>query len=305
MIPFLLRRLVAAIPVLFGVSLLAFSMTHLTPGDPVKIMLGERATAEDVARLRLELGLDRPLPVQYLSFVSRALRGDLGTSLRSGQPVAREIGDRIGATATLTLAAMGIAILVGVLLGTLAAIQRSSAVDALIMMIALVGISMPTFWSGLLLILLFSLTLGWFPITDGGWSGLVLPAVTLGLPAAAVLARLTRSALQEVLNQDFVRTAHSKGVAATAVVARHALRNALIPVVTIIGLQFGNLMAGSVIVESVFARAGIGRFAVNAIMARDLPQVQGIVLFAGVIYVVINALVDVVYAAIDPRISVR
>jgi len=304
-IPFLLRRLVAAIPVLFGVSLLAFSMTHLTPGDPVKIMLGERATAEDVARLRLELGLDRPLPVQYLSFVSRALRGDLGTSLRSGQPVAREIGDRIGATATLTLAAMGIAILVGVLLGTLAAIQRSSAVDALIMMIALVGISMPTFWSGLLLILLFSLTLGWFPITDGGWSGLVLPAVTLGLPAAAVLARLTRSALQEVLNQDFVRTAHSKGVAATAVVARHALRNALIPVVTIIGLQFGNLMAGSVIVESVFARAGIGRFAVNAIMARDLPQVQGIVLFAGVIYVVINALVDVVYAAIDPRISVR
>lgn len=305
MIPFLLRRLVAAIPVLFGVSLLAFSMTHLTPGDPVKIMLGERATAEDVARLRLELGLDRPLPVQYLSFLSRALRGDLGTSLRSGQPVAREIGDRVGATATLTLAAMGIAILVGVLLGTLAAIQRSPAVDALIMMIALVGISMPTFWSGLLLILLFSLTLGWFPITDGGWSGLVLPAVTLGLPAAAVLARLTRSALQEVLNQDFIRTAHSKGVAATAVVARHALRNALIPVVTIIGLQFGNLMAGSVIVESVFARAGIGRFAVNAIMARDLPQVQGIVLFAGVIYVVINALVDVVYAAIDPRISVR
>lgn len=305
MIPFLLRRLVAAVPVLFGVSLLAFSMTHLTPGDPVKIMLGERATAEDVARLRLELGLDRPLPVQYLSFLSRALRGDLGTSLRSGQPVAREIGDRVGATATLTLAAMGIAILVGVLLGTLAAIQRSPAVDALIMMIALVGISMPTFWSGLLLILLFSLTLGWFPITDGGWSGLVLPAVTLGLPAAAVLARLTRSALQEVLNQDFIRTAHSKGVAATAVVARHALRNALIPVVTIIGLQFGNLMAGSVIVESVFARAGIGRFAVNAIMARDLPQVQGIVLFAGVIYVVINALVDVVYAAIDPRISVR
>jgi ABC-type dipeptide/oligopeptide/nickel transport system permease component len=303
--PFLLRRLVAAVPVLFGVSLLAFSMTHLTPGDPVAIMLGERATAEDVARLRTELGLDRPLPVQYGTFLVRALRGDLGTSLRSGQPVAREIADRVGATAALTFAAMGVAVVVGVLLGTLAAIQRSPVVDAVIMSIALVGISMPTFWSGLLLILLFALTLGWFPITASGPSGLVLPAVTLGLPAAAVLARLTRSALLEVLGQDFIRTARSKGVAAPGIVMRHALRNALIPVITIVGLQFGNLMAGSVIVESVFARAGIGRFAVNAIMARDLPQVQGIVLFAGVIYVGVNALVDLVYAAIDPRIGVK
>ncbi len=305
MLPFLLRRLVAAVPVLFGVSLLAFSMTHLTPGDPVAIMLGERATAEDVARLRSELGLDFPLPVQYGSFLARALRGDLGTSLRSGQPVAREIADRVGATAALTFAAMGVAVVVGVLLGTLAAIQRSPVVDAVIMSIALVGISMPTFWSGLLLILLFALTLGWFPITGSGWSGLVLPAVCLGLPAAAVLARLTRSALLEVLSQDFIRTARSKGVSASGIVAHHALRNALIPVVTIVGLQFGTLMAGSVIVESVFARPGIGRFAVNAIMARDLPQVQGIVLFAGVVYVVVNALVDMVYAAIDPRIAVR
>jgi len=303
--PFLLRRLIAAVPVLFGVSLLAFSMTHLTPGDPVTIMLGERATAEDVTRLRTELGLDRPLPVQYGTFLVRALRGDLGTSLRSGQPVAREIADRVGATAALTFAAMGVAVVVGVLLGTLAAIQRSPLVDAIIMSVALVGISMPTFWSGLLLILLFALTLGWFPITASGGAGLVLPAVTLGLPAAAVLARLTRSALLEVLGQDFIRTAKSKGVAATGIVARHALRNALIPVVTIVGLQFGNLMAGSVIVESVFARAGIGRFAVNAIMARDLPQVQGIVLFAGVVYVGVNALVDLVYAAIDPRIGVK
>lgn len=305
MLPFLLRRLVAAVPVLFGVSLLAFSMTHLTPGDPVAIMLGERATTEDVARLRSELGLDLPLPVQYGSFLVRALRGDLGTSLRSGQPVAREIADRVGATAVLTFAAMGVAVVVGVLLGTLAAIQRSPVVDTVIMSIALVGISMPTFWSGLLLILLFALTLGWFPITGSGWSGLVLPAVCLGLPAAAVLARLTRSALLEVLNQDFIRTARSKGVSASGIVAHHALRNALIPVVTIVGLQFGTLMAGSVIVESVFARPGIGRFAVNAIMARDLPQVQGIVLFAGVVYVAINALVDVVYAVIDPRIGVR
>lgn len=305
MVPFLLRRLVAAIPVLFGVSLLAFSMTHLTPGDPVKIMLGERATAEDVVRLRSELGLDRPLPVQFGTFLAKALRGDLGTSLRSGQPVAREIADRVGATAVLTFSAMAVAVVVGVLLGTLAAVQRSPAVDAIIMSVALVGISMPTFWSGLLLILFFSLTLGWFPVTGSGWSGIVLPAVTLGLPAAAVLARLTRSALLEVLGQDYIRTARSKGFGMAIVVARHALRNALIPVVTIIGLQFGNLMAGSVIVESVFARAGIGRFAVNAIMARDLPQVQGIVLFAGVVYVVVNALVDVLYAAIDPRIGVQ
>jgi len=291
--------------VVFGVTLLAFSMSHLTPGDPVRIMLGERATAEDVTRLRAQLGLDRPLPVQYLTFLSNAVRGDLGTSIRSGQPVSREITDRVDETAALTGAAMAIAILLGVSLGTFAAVSRSPALEAVIMGFALLGISMPTFWSGLLFILLFAIVLGWLPVTGTGIVGLILPAVTLALPAAAVLARMTRSSLLEVLEQDFVRTARSKGIHGSVVVVKHALRNAFIPVLTIAGLQFGSLMAGSVIVESVFARPGLGRFAVNAILARDFPQIQGIVLFAGLIYLVVNMVVDLLYGVLDPRIQAR
>lgn len=305
MLTFLLRRLLAAVPVVFGVTLLAFSMSHLTPGDPVRIMLGERATAEDVTRLRAQLGLDRPLPVQYLTFLSNAARGDLGTSIRSGQPVSREIVDRVDETAALTGAAMLIAILLGVSLGTFAAVSRSPALEAAIMGFALLGISMPTFWSGLLFILLFAIVLGWLPVTGTGLVGLILPAVTLALPAAAVLARMTRSSLLEVLEQDFVRTARSKGIHGSVVVVKHALRNAFIPVLTIVGLQFGSLMAGSVIVESVFARPGLGRFAVNAILARDFPQIQGIVLFAGLIYLVVNMVVDLLYGVLDPRIQAR
>lgn len=305
MFQFLLRRLVAVIPVVLGVTVLAFSMSHLTPGDPVSIMLGERATAEDVARLRAQLGLDQPLPVQYWRFISHAIQGDLGTSIRSGQPVLREIADRLGPTGALTGAAMLLAILLGVTLGTLAAVAKSPVTEAVIMAFALLGISMPTFWSGLLFIMLFALTLNWLPVTGTGLSGLVLPAVTLALPAAAVLARITRSSLLEVLGQDFIRTAHSKGVRPARVTLKHALRNAFIPVLTIIGLQFGGLMAGSVIVESVFARPGIGRFAVNSILARDFPQIQGIVLLAGLLYVFINMLVDLLYGVFDPRIQLR
>lgn len=305
MVQFLLRRLPSAVPVVLGVTLLAFSMSHLTPGDPVRIMLGERATAEDIARLRAQLGLDKPLPQQYLRYISRAVVGDLGTSIRSGQPVAREIVDRIGATAELTGAAMLIAVLLGVGLGLTAAVSRTPGLETLVMSFALLGISMPTFWSGLLLSMLFSLALGWLPVTGTGLSGLVLPAVTLALPAAAVLARMTRSALLEVLGQDYVKTARSKGLRPRLVVLKHALRNAFIPILTIVGLQFGGLMAGSVIVESVFARPGLGRFAVNAILARDFPQIQGIVLVAGLIYVVVNLVVDLMYGVLDPRIQVR
>lgn len=305
MIQFFLQRLFAAVPVVIGVTVLAFSMSHLTPGDPVSIMLGERATAEDVARLRAQLGLDEPLPVQYGRFISHAVRGDLGTSIRSGQPVLREIADRLGPTGALTGAAMLLAIVIGVTLGTLAAVARSPVTEAIIMVFALLGISMPTFWSGLLFIMLFALTLNWLPVTGTGLSGLILPAVTLALPAAAVLARITRSSLLEVLNQDYIRTARSKGVRPARVTVKHALRNAFIPVLTIIGLQFGGLMAGSVIVESVFARPGIGRFAVNSILARDFPQIQGIVLLAGLLYVVINMLVDLLYGVFDPRIQAR
>lgn len=305
MIQFLARRLLAAIPVAFGVSLLAFSMTHLTPGDPISIMLGERANAEDVARLREQLGLDRPFLVQYLNYVGRAVQGDLGRSIRSGQPVLEEIAARLGPTAALTGAAMSLAVLLGLTLGTLAAVSRSAVAETFIMTFAMLGISMPTFWSGLLFILLFSLTLDWLPVTGTGLLGLILPAVTLALPAAAVLARMTRSSLLEVLDQDYIRTARSKGLLERAVTYKHGLRNAFIPILTIIGLQFGGLMAGSVIVESVFARPGIGRFAVNAILARDFPQIQGIVLLAGLTYVVINALIDLLYGVFDPRIQTR
>lgn len=304
MLQFLVRRLLAALPVAIGVSILAFSMSHLTPGDPVTIMLGERATAADMARLRAQLGLDQPLPLQYWHYVANAAQGDLGTSIRSGQPVLREIADRLGATAALTGAAMLLAIVLGVTLGTMAAVVRSAAAEASIMTFALLGISMPTFWSGLLFIMLFSLTLHWLPVTGSGLPGLVLPSVTLALPAAAVLARMTRSSLLEVLGQDYIRTARSKGLPGRSVTLKHALRNAFIPVVTIVGLQFGGLMAGSVIVESVFARPGIGRFAVNAILARDFPQIQGIVLLAGLVYVVINAVIDLLYGVLDPRIKV-
>ena len=305
MFQFLVKRLLGAVPVAFGVSLLAFSMTHLTPGDPVSIMLGERATAEDVTRLREQLGLDEPFYVQYVTFVGRALQGDLGTSIRSGQPVLAEIAARLGPTAALTGAAMLIAITLGLTLGTLAAVSRSPLLETFIMTFAMLGISMPTFWSGLLFILLFALTLDWLPVTGSGLSGLVLPAVTLALPSAAVLARITRSSLLEVLDQDYIRTARSKGLVERVVTYKHGLRNAFIPILTIIGLQVGGLMAGSVIVESVFARPGIGRFAVNAILARDFPQIQGIVLLAGLVYVLVNALVDLFYGVLDPRIEAR
>ncbi|HEV2439963.1 MAG TPA: nickel ABC transporter permease [bacterium] len=301
---FILRRLGAVVPVLLAVSVLVFLMSHLTPGDPATIMLGENASAADVARLRHELGLDRPLAVQYGRYLAGVVRGDLGRSIRSGQPVAVEIWERFPPTLQLTLAAMVIAAAAGVLLGALAATSRTAAADALLMGTSLLGISMPSFWLGLLLILLFGLVLRWFPIAGGSdWRALVLPAVTLGTQAAAVLARLTRASLLDVLPSDFVRTARAKGVAGTRVLFRHALRNALIPVVTVIGLQFGALLGGAVIVESVFARSGLGRFAVAAVQSRDFPVIQGIVLFAAAVYALVNLSVDVAYLALDPRIT--
>jgi len=301
---FILRRLGAVVPVLLAVSVLVFLMSHLTPGDPATIMLGENASAADVARLRHQLGLDRPLTVQYGRYLAGVVRGDLGRSIRSGQPVAVEIWERFPPTLQLTLAAMVIAAAAGVLLGALAATSRTAAADALLMSTSLLGISMPSFWLGLLLILLFGLVLHWFPIAGGSdWRALVLPAVTLGTQAAAVLARLTRASLLDVLPSDFVRTARAKGVAGTRVLFRHALRNALIPVVTVIGLQFGALLGGAVIVESVFARSGLGRLAVTAVQSRDFPVIQGIVLFAAAVYALVNLSVDVAYLALDPRIT--
>jgi ABC-type dipeptide/oligopeptide/nickel transport system permease component len=298
------RRVLAVVPVLFGVTLAVFSMLFLVPGDPVKMMLAEFVTTPDqIARMRAQLHLDEPVPRQYARFVGNALRGDLGTSIRSRRPVATEIGENVGSTAQLALASMAVAVAVGVPLGLVAALLRNSWLDVGAMVMALLGVSMPSFWLGLLLIFVFSLHLAWLPATGGGdLAHLILPSVTLGAIASALIARLTRSSMLEVLGQDYVRTARAKGLAGVSVVVRHALKNALIPVVTIFGLQFGNLLAGAVIVETVFSRPGLGRLIVGGILAKDFPLVQGTVLFVATAYVLVNVLVDVAYALVDPRI---
>jgi peptide/nickel transport system permease protein len=304
MLTWILRRILAVVPVLFGVTLAVFSMLFLVPGDPVKMMLAEFVTNPDqVAQMRAQLHLDEPILKQYGRFVTSAARGDLGTSIRSRRPVTIEIGENLASTAQLALAAMLVAVGIGIPLGLLAALSRNSWLDVASMGTALLGVSMPSFWLGLLLIFVFSLHLAWFPATGGGdLHHLVLPAVTLGMIAAAIIARLTRSSMLEVLGQDYVRTARAKGLGSFSVVVRHALKNALIPIITIFGLQFGNLLAGAVIVETVFSRPGLGRLIVGGILNKDFPLVQGVVLFVATIYVLINLLVDVAYAYADPRI---
>jgi ABC-type dipeptide/oligopeptide/nickel transport system permease component len=304
MLTWILRRILAVVPVLFGVTLAVFSMLFLVPGDPVKMMLAEFVTNPDqVAQMRAQLHLDEPILQQYGRFVANAARGDLGTSIRSRRPVTTEIGENVASTAQLAVAAMLVAIAVGVPLGLLAALSRNSWLDVASMGTALLGVSMPSFWLGLLLIFVFSLHLAWFPATGGGdLAHLILPSITLGTIAAAIIARLTRSSMLEVLGQDYVRTARAKGLGGFSVVARHALKNALIPIITIFGLQFGNLLAGAVIVETVFSRPGLGRLIVGGILSKDFPLVQGTVLFVATIYVLINVLVDVAYAYADPRI---
>jgi peptide/nickel transport system permease protein len=304
MLTWILRRILAVVPVLFGVTLAVFSMLFLVPGDPVKMMLAEFVTTPDqVAQMPEQLHLDEPILRQYGRFVGNAVRGDLGTSIRSRRPVATEIGENLASTAQLALAAMLVAVGLGIPLGLLAALFRNSWLDVASMGTALLGVSMPSFWLGLLLIFVFSLHLAWFPATGGGdLHQLVLPAFTLGMIAAAIIARLTRSSMLEVLGQDYVRTARAKGLGGFSVVVRHALKNALIPIITIFGLQFGNLLAGAVIVETVFSRPGLGRLIVGGILNKDFPLVQGTVLFVATVYVLINLLVDVAYAYADPRI---
>jgi ABC-type dipeptide/oligopeptide/nickel transport system permease component len=301
-----LRRLVGTVPVLFGVTLLVFAMTWLTPGDPVIALLGESAqgiTAEARESLRRELGLDRPMVVQYLGYVSGLVQGDLGTSIRSRRPVLTEVLDRLPATAELALAGLTVAVVVGVGLGVAAAVRKRTWVDALAIAVALLGVSVPVFWSGFLLMLLFALELGWLPASGRGtWQHLVLPALTVGVSSAAFIARITRGAVLETLGQDYVRTARAKGLAAPRVVVRHALRNALLPIVTVVGLQLGGLLGGAVLTETVFAWPGVGRMLVDAIVARDLPLVQGSVLVVSVIFIVVNLLVDLSYAAINPKV---
>lgn len=301
---YILKRLLAAIPILIGISALVFFSLKLVPGDPLSAITGDAVIGKEEAdRLREQYGLNDPLHVQYLRFVGRAIQGDLGRSLQFKRPVIDEIGAQLPATLQLTAAAMVVALTVGLGLGILAAIRPHSLLDALTMGIAMAGVSFPSFWVGLMLLLIFSLALGWLPATGTeGIERLIMPAATLGLGAAAIIARLTRSSLLEVLQQQYIVTARAKGLSFVKVVFRHALRNALIPVVTIVGLQFGNLLAGAVVIETVFSRQGIGRLLVTAILGRDFPLVQGVILFVASVYVIVNLLVDLSYALIDPRI---
>lgn len=304
MLAYVRGRLLAAVPVVLGVSIAVFLMLHLVPGDPIAVMFADSALPpEQVAMLRKQLGLDDPLPVQYLRFIGNAVQGDLGRSIRTNRPVLPEILNQLPSTIQLTVAAMGVAIAIGMALGCIAALGRNTWVDAVSMAVSLLGVSMPSFWLGLMLIFLFSVALGWLPATgEGGLERLFMPSLALGLYAAAVIARLTRSSMLEVLGQEYIRTARSKGLRERVVVLRHALRNALIPVITMIGLQAGILLSGAVVIETVFSRQGLGRLIVNGILAKDFPVVQGAVLFTAMMYVLVNLIVDLAYAWVDPRI---
>jgi len=304
---YIAQRLLHAVPVLIGISVLRFLMLHLVPGDPVQIFAGDKPlTPERAAELRHQYGLDRPLVVQYLDYASHAIRGDLGVGLRSQRPVLDSILQVLPGTAQLTLAALSLAAIFGITMGIIAAVAHGTWLDTAIMAVAMLGISTPIFYSSLLLILFFSFTLTWFPATgQGGLERLVMPATALGLSSSAVLARLVRSSMLEVLGQEYVVTARAKGLAPPFVVVRHALKNALIPAVTMLGLQLGALLGGAVVTETIFSRPGIGRLAVEGILGRDFPLVQGTVLFAAATYVLVNLAVDVSYAVIDPRIRYR
>ncbi len=304
MLTFVVRRLLLALPVLLGVTFVVMLTVELIPGDAVTLMLGEHASREAVAALRDFLGVDKPLPVRYVEYVSRVLRGDLGRSMQQNRPVIDELADAWPATLELTVAALALAAVLGVAAGVVSAVWPNGVFDTLARIGALLGLSMPIFWIGLVLIVVFSLWLPWFPVGGAGSpSHLVLPAITLALPSIAMVARMTRSSVLEVLREDYVRTARAKGLAERLVVAKHGLRNAFIPIVTLLGLQAGQLMGGAVLTETVFAWPGLGRLMVKAIFARDYILLQGAVLVFALAFVLVNLLVDLSYGALDPRVS--
>lgn len=305
MIAYAARRLLMTIPVLLAITTLVFAIRPLVPGDPIEIMFfGQTANPEVIENIRHQMGLDKSIPEQYVLYLGNVLRGDLGTSISTRKPVAQEIANRYPATIQLAVGSFLVAAVVGLVSGILAAVYKDSLVDTLAMIVATTGISMPAFWFGLLAIYLFSVQLGWFSvIPDGSLKSLVLPVVTLGLIASSIVARLVRSAMLEVLGQEYIQTARAKGLAEQSVVMRHAFRNAAIPVVTIAGLQFGGLLTGAFIIEAVFAWHGIGELAVQAFAKRDFPMIQGITLVVATTYVLVNLVVDLIYAMLDPRIS--
>lgn len=300
---YLLRRILLTLPTVWGVVTLVFLLIHLIPGDPVEIMLGELALPADRQALRSEMGLDRPVFEQYGHFLLGLCRGDLGQSLHQREPVSRLILDRYPATLQLTFAAMAISLLIALPAGILSGIRQYSLWDHSTMFLALLGVSMPNFWLGPLLILVFSIQLGWFPVSGrGGLGHLVLPALTLGASMAAIVARMTRSSILEVLREDYVVTARAKGLPERKVILKHVLRNAMLPVLTIVGLQFGALLAGSIITETIFSWPGLGTLLIQSIQTRDYPLVQGCVLVISLSYVLVNLLTDLLYAVVDPRI---
>lgn len=334
MLATILRRFLILIPTLWGVTIIVFLMLHITPGDPAELLVGERANPETIEAIREHLGLNQPLHVQYGMFLKRLARGDLGETIRTRQKVWHEVKQRFPATLELAVAATFLSCLFGILFGIISATKQYSCFDYLSMVAALVGVSMPVFWLGLVLMLVFSMQLGWLPISgrlsvgveletitniyildavltrnwvafkDALWH-LVLPAVTLSTIPLAIVARMTRSSMLEVLRQDYIRTARAKGLSQGVVIFKHALRNALIPVVTTIGLQFGILLGGAILTETIFAWPGVGKWMYDAVSQRDYMVIQGGTLFIATIFVVINLVVDVLYAVINPRLSVK
>ncbi|GLO67756.1 ABC transporter permease [Oceanobacillus kimchii] len=316
MFKFIIRRLLQTIPVLIGVSILVFSMMHLIPGDPAQILAGESAPKEQVENIRERLGLNEPIPMQYFSYVTDAVQGDLGNSMRSGRPVAEEIGARFWVTVEFSIYATILGVFLGLIAGIVSATRKYSFLDTSLMLVALFGLSMPNFWLGLMLIQWFSIGIdlpAWVPFFDNtswfspsGWGNfdqLVLPVITLGTGSAAIIARMTRSSMLDVIGQDYIRTARAKGVKETIVIYRHALKNAMIPVVTVVGLQFGSLLGGAVLAESVFAINGMGKLIIDSITARDFPVVQGTILVVALLFVLVNLLVDITYNFLNKRID--
>lgn len=296
------RRLAFSLVAMLGVITIVFLLLHAS-GDPATLLVSQEATQEDLDRIRQAYGLDQPLPVQYLRFVARVAQGDLGFSYRQSLPVAELIVERLRATFELALAALVVVVLVGVSLGMIAAARRGSAADTAAMTVALLGTSMPSFWLGLLLIIVFGVRLGWLPISGyGGLKHLLMPAFVLGGFYAAQISRLTRTSLLEVLAQDYIRTAQAKGLAGHAVLLKHALRNAALPVLTVLGLDFGRMLGGAVVVESIFAWPGMGRLAVQAALGRDFPVVQGATIMGAAVFLAVNLIIDLVYGWVDPRL---
>ncbi|EWG11520.1 MULTISPECIES: nickel ABC transporter permease [Bacillaceae] len=303
---FLMRRLVQMIPVLLGVTLMVFLIMQMVPGDPAVLVAGEGATDEQVEAIRHDLGLDQPLAVQYLSYVGDVVKGDFGESIRTSRPVLDEILVRLPITLELAFWSIVITIVLGVLFGIIAATKQNSFTDVGLMMVALLGVSLPNFWLGLMLIIYFSVGLQWFPVAGWGtFSHVILPAITLGTGGAAIVARMTRASMLEVIRQDYIRTAKAKGVRQRLIIYKHALKNALIPVITVVGLQFGALLGGTVLTESVFAINGVGRLIIDAIRMRDLPLVQGSILFVSVLFVIVNLLVDLSYRFLNKRVELN